>query len=233
MSVSPFLSFLSALKSVIDSYGPSLDRRFPDGYCRKSHGQAVLRYGFFARDFHCGPSRADLTIPPKKRLPNRSSSLDSCTPLSLSLSLYTRATTRCTNLTNLVPIPLPVLRSPLGQYDIPSSLPAAPLSFPAAADYDSRTTASSKCGGADAGGGVPPTPVRPMIDSKMPTPLEMSDEGIRGNPILDYTTPDHVRLLLLLARRRSLPLSLIFPDPLIPTPESFTRLTFCSYPRHS
>ncbi|GAA5951593.1 hypothetical protein JCM8115_005191 [Rhodotorula mucilaginosa] len=83
---------------------------------------------------------------------------------------------------------------PLGQYDIPSSLPAAPLSFPAAADYDSRETASSKCG--VAGGGVPPTPVRPMIDSKMPTPLEMSDEGIRGNPILDYTTPDHISLIV-------------------------------------
>ncbi|BGP54098.1 translation initiation factor eIF-2B subunit alpha [Rhodotorula sphaerocarpa] len=74
---------------------------------------------------------------------------------------------------------------PLGQYDIPSSLPAAPLSFP-----EEDATASSKSTA------VPPTPVRPMTDSKMPVPLEMTDEGIRGNPILDYTTPDHISLIV-------------------------------------
>ncbi|GAA5992519.1 hypothetical protein JCM10908_000859 [Rhodotorula pacifica] len=75
---------------------------------------------------------------------------------------------------------------PLGQYDIPSSLPAAPLSF----TEDDSSIASSKSSG------VPPTPVRPMIDSKMPVPLEMPDEGISGNPILDYTTPDHISLIV-------------------------------------
>ncbi|POY76700.1 hypothetical protein BMF94_0292 [Rhodotorula taiwanensis] len=74
---------------------------------------------------------------------------------------------------------------PLGQYDIPSSLPAAPLSFPA--DDSPAASQTSQ---------VPPTPVRPMIDSKMPDALEMSDEGIRGNPILDYTTPDHISLIV-------------------------------------
>ncbi|GEM11698.1 translation initiation factor eIF-2B alpha subunit [Rhodotorula toruloides] len=75
--------------------------------------------------------------------------------------------------------------NPLSQYDIPSSLPSAPLAFPA---FDDPVSTSST--------GVPPTPVRPMIHSKMPEPLEMSDEATRHNPILDYTTPDHITLIV-------------------------------------
>ncbi|BGP38186.1 translation initiation factor eIF-2B subunit alpha [Rhodotorula kratochvilovae] len=71
---------------------------------------------------------------------------------------------------------------PLSQYDLPSSLPSAPLAFPSPDELESQTAK-----------GVPSTPVRPMIHSKMPEPLVMSDEATRQNPILDYTTPDQVR----------------------------------------
>ncbi|GAA6037013.1 hypothetical protein JCM8097_005508 [Rhodosporidiobolus ruineniae] len=71
---------------------------------------------------------------------------------------------------------------PLSQTDIPSSLPSAPLTFPAASDLFSAKSTS-----------IPATPVRPMIGSKMPDALEMSDEATRHNPILDYTTPEMVR----------------------------------------
>ncbi|BGP30297.1 translation initiation factor eIF-2B subunit alpha [Rhodotorula toruloides] len=74
---------------------------------------------------------------------------------------------------------------PLSQYDIPSSLPSAPLAFP---EFDDPVSTKSSS--------VPPTPVRPMIHSKMPEPLEMSDEATRHNPILDYTTPDHITLIV-------------------------------------
>ncbi|BGO89815.1 hypothetical protein NBRC10512_007232 [Rhodotorula toruloides] len=74
---------------------------------------------------------------------------------------------------------------PLSQYDIPSSLPSAPLAFP---EFDDPVSTKST--------GVPPTPVRPMIHSRMPEPLEMSDEATRHNPILDYTTPDHITLIV-------------------------------------
>ncbi|KAK4332674.1 Translation initiation factor eIF-2B subunit alpha [Rhodotorula toruloides] len=74
---------------------------------------------------------------------------------------------------------------PLSQYDIPSSLPSAPLAFP---EFDDPVSTKSTS--------VPPTPVRPMIHSKMPEALEMSDEATRHNPILDYTTPDHITLIV-------------------------------------
>ncbi|GAA5919947.1 hypothetical protein JCM1841_000063 [Sporobolomyces salmonicolor] len=74
---------------------------------------------------------------------------------------------------------------PLSQYDLPSSLPSAPLTFPAPIDATSLKSNS-----------VPPTPSRPMIDSKMPEALEMSDAATRHNPTLDYTTPDLITLIL-------------------------------------
>ncbi|GAA6001250.1 hypothetical protein JCM10207_007486 [Rhodosporidiobolus poonsookiae] len=76
---------------------------------------------------------------------------------------------------------------PLSQTDLPSSLPAAPLTFPAPSDpLSSSSTISS----------VPPTPVRPMIDSPMPDCLEMGDAATRHNPILDYTTPEMISLIV-------------------------------------
>ncbi|KAK4058599.1 translation initiation factor eIF-2B subunit alpha [Microbotryomycetes sp. JL221] len=74
---------------------------------------------------------------------------------------------------------------PLSQYDLPSSLPSAPLTFAP----DAPRSQGNHCV-------VPPTPSRPMTDSKMPDPLELSDEQIRHNPILDYTTPDLISLVV-------------------------------------
>ncbi|TNY17034.1 hypothetical protein DMC30DRAFT_406953 [Rhodotorula diobovata] len=74
---------------------------------------------------------------------------------------------------------------PLSQYDLPSSLPSAPLAFPSLDEVESSDAK-----------GVPATPVRPMIHSKMPEPLVMSDEATRQNPILDYTTPDQITLIV-------------------------------------
>ncbi|GAA5845671.1 hypothetical protein JCM5353_001257 [Sporobolomyces roseus] len=73
---------------------------------------------------------------------------------------------------------------PLSQYDLPSSLPSAPLSFSSSTDSSSP---DSK---------IPPTPSRPMIDSHMPSPLTMSDAATLNNPTLDYTTPDLITLIL-------------------------------------
>lgn len=70
--------------------------------------------------------------------------------------------------------------SPLTQYDLPSSSPSPPLTFPGPSS--SVTSA------------IPPTPSRPMINSKV-EPLEMTDDMTRHNPTLDYTTPDLVRSL--------------------------------------
>lgn len=73
--------------------------------------------------------------------------------------------------------------SPLSQYDLPSSLSTAPLCFTSSISASSSPT-------------FPATPSRPMLASPMPTPLEMSDEMTRGNPTLDYTTPDLVSLVV-------------------------------------
>ncbi|GAA5913133.1 hypothetical protein JCM6882_005797 [Rhodosporidiobolus microsporus] len=74
---------------------------------------------------------------------------------------------------------------PLSQTDLPSSLPAAPLTFPA--PNDPATAMSND---------IPPTPVRPMIDSQVPEALEMSDAATRHNPLLDYTTPEMISLIV-------------------------------------
>ncbi|GAA5868947.1 hypothetical protein JCM8547_003229 [Rhodosporidiobolus lusitaniae] len=70
---------------------------------------------------------------------------------------------------------------PLSQTDLPSSLPAAPLTFPAPSGALSD---------------IPSTPIRPMIADKMPDALEMSDAATRHNPILDYTTPEMITLIV-------------------------------------
>ncbi|GAA5947413.1 hypothetical protein JCM3765_001667 [Sporobolomyces pararoseus] len=75
---------------------------------------------------------------------------------------------------------------PLSQYDLPSSLPTAPLAF--------SSSSSSEASSADSP--IPPTPSRPMINSKMPSALEMSDAATLNNPTLDYTTPDLITLIL-------------------------------------
>ncbi|BGP14107.1 hypothetical protein JCM10213_002404 [Rhodosporidiobolus nylandii] len=73
---------------------------------------------------------------------------------------------------------------PLSQTDLPSSLPSAPLSFPAPAEASKTST------------GIPATPVRPMIGDSMPRALEMSDAATRHNPLLDYTSPEAISLIV-------------------------------------
>lgn len=75
--------------------------------------------------------------------------------------------------------------SPLSQFDLPSSLPDPPLSFP----VSTVSTSSSKLS-------IPQTPSRPMLSSPMPTPLEMSESMARANPTLDYTPPELVSLII-------------------------------------
>jgi translation initiation factor eIF-2B subunit alpha len=43
---------------------------------------------------------------------------------------------------------------------------------------------------------IPETPSRPLLDSEVPTPLEMTAEQVQNNPLLDYTTPDLVTLVI-------------------------------------
>lgn len=74
---------------------------------------------------------------------------------------------------------------PLSQFDLPSSLPDPPLSFP----VSTVSTSSSKLS-------IPQTPSRPMLSSPMPTPLEMSESMARANPTLDYTPPELVSLII-------------------------------------
>ncbi|GAA5882576.1 hypothetical protein JCM16303_002051 [Sporobolomyces ruberrimus] len=74
---------------------------------------------------------------------------------------------------------------PLSQYDLPSSLPTAPLTF---------SSSSTETSAAELP--IPQTPSRPMIDSPMPSPLTMSDAATLNNPTLDYTTPDLITLIL-------------------------------------
>ncbi|KAM0746123.1 nagb/rpia/CoA transferase-like protein [Meredithblackwellia eburnea MCA 4105] len=73
---------------------------------------------------------------------------------------------------------------PLSQYDLPSSLPLPPLSFPQTPSTPSTSTT------------IPPTPSRPMLDSPVPTPLSMTDEMTRSNPTLDYTPGELVNLII-------------------------------------
>lgn len=73
---------------------------------------------------------------------------------------------------------------PLSQYDLPSSSPTPPLTFPTAPLADPASVA------------IPNTPARPMIDSPIPQPLEMTDDMARLNPTLDYTPASVVSLII-------------------------------------
>ena len=73
---------------------------------------------------------------------------------------------------------------PLSQYDLPSSSPTLPLSFATSSPTDSSSTP------------IPHTPARPMIDSPIPQPLEMTDDMARLNPTLDYTPASVVSLII-------------------------------------
>lgn len=43
---------------------------------------------------------------------------------------------------------------------------------------------------------IPPTPSRPLVDSPTPEALQMTPEQIQNNPLVDYTTPDLVTLVI-------------------------------------
>jgi translation initiation factor eIF-2B subunit alpha len=81
----------------------------------------------------------------------------------------------------LIPLadPFHLFDQPLSQYDLPSSLASPPLSFSPPTSSPAKST-------------IPATPSRPMIDSGMPTPLEMTEETLAKQPLLDYTTPELV-----------------------------------------
>ena len=43
---------------------------------------------------------------------------------------------------------------------------------------------------------IPPTPSRPLISSPTPEALQMTEAQIQNNPLVDYTTPDLVTLVV-------------------------------------
>lgn len=74
------------------------------------------------------------------------------------------------------------MHSPFGQSDLPTSASKQPLSFQ---EVEVRDKVA-----------IPPTPHRAMLDSTMPAALNMSDDMIKNQPVLDYTTPDLVTLII-------------------------------------
>ncbi|SGZ22900.1 BQ5605_C022g09558 [Microbotryum silenes-dioicae] len=106
---------------------------------------------------------------------------------------------------------------PLSQYDLPTSLPNPPLTFPdftntSSSIPDARESTTTTTTASDStldpsslspfseatssSTPPPPTPSRPMINSAIPQALEMTDQMIRNNPTLDYTTPDLITLII-------------------------------------
>lgn len=76
-------------------------------------------------------------------------------------------------------------RSPLSQSDVPRAVPVLQFSDDETSDLTMRD-----------GIKVPATPSRPLIDSPIPQALQMSAEQIQNNPLIDYTTPDLVSLVI-------------------------------------
>jgi translation initiation factor eIF-2B subunit alpha len=79
-----------------------------------------------------------------------------------------------------------LLVSPLNQYDLPIAVPV--LRFPdhtVKQEQDERKATK-----------IPSTPYRPFVDSATPDALQMTAEQIQNNPLIDYTTPDLVTLII-------------------------------------
>ena len=79
---------------------------------------------------------------------------------------------------------LPFL-SPLNQNDVPRAFPVLQFSD----NEDDALTARDKIK-------IPPTPARPLVDSPTPEALQMTTAQIQNNPLIDYTTPDLVTLVI-------------------------------------
>lgn len=76
--------------------------------------------------------------------------------------------------------------SPLNQYDVPRAFPVLQFSDNEE-DQDLNTRDAIK---------VPATPARPLVNSPTPEALQMSIAQIQNNPLIDYTTPDLVSLVI-------------------------------------
>ncbi|KAK9900638.1 nagb/rpia/CoA transferase-like protein [Cystobasidium minutum MCA 4210] len=74
---------------------------------------------------------------------------------------------------------------PLNQNDVPRAFPVLQFTD----DEDEDLSARDKVK-------IPPTPVRPLVDSPTPEALQMSTAQIQNNPLIDYTTPDLVTLVI-------------------------------------
>merc|ERR1711939_190296 len=81
---------------------------------------------------------------------------------------------------------------PLNQYDLPIASPVQRFlheqNVTGSSDNVSEETMSSMH--------VPKTPAQPLVDSPAPQALEMTQEQIQNNPLIDYTTPDLVTLVI-------------------------------------
>merc|ERR1711939_265935 len=76
---------------------------------------------------------------------------------------------------------------PLSNYDLPTSRQAQPLTFQQREQQAQRPANLEN---------VPRTPSRPLKTSSLPPSLHMSEEMVLANPLLDYTTPDLVQLIV-------------------------------------
>lgn len=83
---------------------------------------------------------------------------------------------------------------PLTQYDLPTSVPL--LTFPQPSSPPPSQTSTSAQSSPSKQNLIPPTPSRPMLTSPPPKPLEMSAEEIEKNPLLDFTEPQFITLVV-------------------------------------
>lgn len=75
---------------------------------------------------------------------------------------------------------------PLNQYDVPRAIPVLQFSENEEEEEMSKRDTVK----------VPPTPGRPLVKSPTPEALQMSIAQIQNNPLIDYTTPDLVTLVI-------------------------------------
>lgn len=75
--------------------------------------------------------------------------------------------------------------SPFNQYDVPRAFPVLQFSEDESDDLGTRDTVK-----------IPPTPGRPLVNSPTPEALQMSIAQLQNNPLIDYTTPDLVTLVI-------------------------------------
>lgn len=83
-----------------------------------------------------------------------------------------------------------VAASPLNQYELLANVPT--LRFDTEQSEQSTISPIQQMKNVL----IPPTPSRPLISSPTPEALQMTEAQIQNNPLVDYTTPDLVTLVV-------------------------------------